>query len=80
MKWQSEEHVGLAEAAEWARHFGDLEMDMDKLLAHLFGMETSELEKWIRPGRYVGGREVAEAGMAELVDLDAIIKRFKNRE
>ncbi len=21
MKWQSEEHVGLAEAAEWARHF-----------------------------------------------------------
>ena len=25
MKWQSEEHVGLAEAAEWARHFGNLE-------------------------------------------------------
>ena len=75
MKWQSEEHVGLAEAAEWARHFGDLEMDMDKLLANLFGMDASELEKWIRPGRYVGGKEVAEAGMAELVDLDAIIKR-----
>ena len=75
MKWQSEEHVGLAEAAEWARHFGDLEMDMDKLLANLFGMDASELEKWIRPGRYVGGKEVADAGMAELVDLDAIIKR-----
>ena len=25
MKWQSEEHVGLQEAAEWARHFGALE-------------------------------------------------------
>ncbi|NIL97389.1 MAG: hypothetical protein GTO53_07220, partial [Planctomycetales bacterium] len=37
MKWQSEEHVGLAEAAEWARHFGDLERNMDNLLAELFG-------------------------------------------
>ncbi len=32
MKWQSEEHVRLAEAAEWARHFGRLETDMDQLL------------------------------------------------
>ena len=35
MKWQSEEHVGLAEAAEWARHFGHLESDMDRLLSEL---------------------------------------------
>jgi len=27
-----------AEAAEWARHFGQLEQDMDTLLAHLFGV------------------------------------------
>ena len=27
MRWQSEENVGLAEAAEWARHFGQLELD-----------------------------------------------------
>ena len=37
MKWQSEENVGLPEAAEWARHFGQLETDMDRLLAELFG-------------------------------------------
>ena len=29
MKWQSEENVGLGEAAEWARHFAQLETDMD---------------------------------------------------
>ena len=69
MKWQSEEHVGLAEAAEWARHFGNLEKDMDSLLAELFGLPRAEMEKWIKPGRYVSGRELAEAGLAELIDL-----------
>jgi ATP-dependent Clp protease, protease subunit len=69
MKWQSEEHVGLAEAAEWARHFGHLEKEMDCLLAELFGLPSSEMEKWITPGRYVSGRELADAGLAELIDL-----------
>ncbi len=69
MKWQSEEHVGLAEAAEWARHFGDLEREMDELLADLFDVPAEMLSKWICPGRYVTGREFAEAGMAELVDV-----------
>ena len=55
MKWQSEEHVGLAEAAEWARHFGHLEQEMDSLLAELFGLNGNEMEKWINPGRYVSG-------------------------
>ncbi len=77
MKWQSEEHVGLAEAAEWARHFGDLELDMDNLLAHLLGIEPDGLEKWIRPGRYVKGIELAEAGLAELVDLNEVITRSR---
>lgn len=69
MKWQSEEHVGLAEAAEWARHFGHLEQEMDRLLAELFGISPAEMEKWINPGRYVSGAELADAGMAELIDL-----------
>ncbi|MEX0978841.1 MAG: ATP-dependent Clp protease proteolytic subunit [Pirellulales bacterium] len=72
MKWQSEEHVGLAEAAEWARHFGHLEQDMDSLLAELFGLPTAEMEKWIKPGRYLSGPEMAEAGLAELIDLRKI--------
>jgi ATP-dependent protease ClpP protease subunit len=69
MKWQSEEHVALAEAAEWARHFGNLEQDMDALLAELFGLSEAEMEKWIKPGRYVSGREMADAGLAEMIDL-----------
>ena len=70
MRWQSEENVGLSEAAEWARHFGDLERDMDHLLARMFGVDAALMEEWINPGRYVSGREVAEAGIAELVEFD----------
>jgi ATP-dependent Clp protease, protease subunit len=72
MRWQSEENVGLAEAAEWARHFGQLERDMDVLLAQLFGVEPAAMHDWINPGRYVSGRELAAAGMAELIDLDQL--------
>jgi hypothetical protein len=72
MRWQSEENVGLAEAAEWARHFGHLEQEMDELLAHLFGVSPSMMHEWINPGRYVIGRELADAGMAELVELDQL--------
>jgi ATP-dependent Clp protease protease subunit len=70
MKWQSEEHVGLAEAAEWARHFGTLEGDMDQLLVELFsGAPNDEVSKWIVAGRYVSGRELADAGLAELINV-----------
>ncbi len=69
MKWQSEEHVGLAEAAEWARHFGQLENEMDVLLAELLGISPAAISQWMKPGRYVSGRELADAGLAELVSL-----------
>jgi hypothetical protein len=69
MKWQSEENVGLPEAAEWARHFGQLETDMDRLLAELMGVSGDQIRAWSRPGRYVLGPEIAEAGVAELVEL-----------
>jgi len=72
MKWQSEEHVGLAEAAEWARHFGKLEADMDQLLADLFEVPLEEMGRWITPGRYVSGAELAEAGLAEMIELKAL--------
>ncbi len=72
MKWQSEEHVGLAEAAEWARHFGQLEEEMDRLLADLFSLSHEDMQRWIIPGRYVTGRELAEAGLAELTELEPL--------
>jgi ATP-dependent protease ClpP protease subunit len=78
MKWQSEEHVGLAEAAEWARHFGDLERNMDRLLADLFGVPPKEMDKWISPGRYVSGSEMGDAGLAEVLDLSELIVPSEN--
>ena len=75
MRWQSEERVGLAEAAEWARHFGELEKDMDTMLANLLGISDKKLEEWTAPGRYVSGREFHQAGLAELVDLNQLAKR-----
>jgi ATP-dependent protease ClpP protease subunit len=72
MRWQSEENVGLAEADEWARHIGQLEQDMDVLLAQLFKCDPELMREWINPGRYVSGRDLAAAGMAELVELDQL--------
>lgn len=72
MKWQSEEHIGIREAAEWSRHFADLEREMDVLLCQLFGRSAELITAWIRTHRYVTGREMAEAGLAELVGLEPL--------
>lgn len=77
MKWQSEEHVGLNEAAEWARHFAQLEGDMDVLLATLFGIDADLVRQWSHPGRYVSGPELAKIGVAELVELGPIWSRLQ---
>ena len=69
MRWQSDEGVQLSEAREWARHFAGLEQEMDELLARFLGVSKDQLQAWMKPGRYVTGREFAEAGLAELVDL-----------
>jgi ATP-dependent Clp protease, protease subunit len=69
MKWQSEENVGLGEAAEWARHFAQLETDMDRLLADLFRCPLETVQSWAKSNRYVTGIELAEAGLAEMIEL-----------
>ena len=78
MKWQSEEHVGLAEATEWARHFAHLEDDMDLLLAELFHVDRTLIDHWLKPGRYVTGRELAAAGLAELIELAPLPSFHRN--
>lgn len=69
MRWQSEERVGIFEASEWARHFGELETSMDQVLADLFGVNADLIRAWGRPGRYVSGDELVAAGIAELSPL-----------
>jgi hypothetical protein len=45
---------------------------MDALLADLFGTPRELMDKWINPGKYVSGPELAAAGMAELVTFDRL--------
>lgn len=66
MRWQSEEDVRLEEATEWARHFKQLEGDLDQLLVKLFPISCEVLQKWTRPGRFVTGTELAEANLAQM--------------
>ncbi len=68
MRWQSDEDVRLEEATEWARHFKDLESRLDLLLATLMHVPQETLQGWTRPGRFITGAELAEAGIASLFD------------
>ncbi len=68
MRWQSDEDVRLEEATEWARHFKELEGELDTLLVRLFGVSQETLHGWTRPGRFVSGPELAKAGLASLFD------------
>jgi ATP-dependent Clp protease protease subunit len=74
VKWQSEENVGIHEAVEWARHFRELEADMDALLAKLFGCSEKLLLEWSAPGKYISGLELAKAGIVELVEIADLAK------
>lgn len=69
VRWSSEENVKIEEAAEWTRHFGVLEDEMDRLLAKFFDMPLEKLAGWTRPGRFLSGPEIAAAGLAKMVDL-----------
>lgn len=71
IRWQSDEDIRMEEAAEWARHFKLLEEDLDRLLARLLNYPLEKLNEWNRPGRFVTGPELVEAGLARLVDLFA---------
>jgi ATP-dependent protease ClpP protease subunit len=69
IRWQSDEDVRMEEAAEWARHFRNLEEDLDRLLAQLFNISIEKIREWSRPGRFVSGPEFAAAGLAKVVTL-----------
>ena len=71
LRWQSEEDVRIEEAAEWARHFRVLEEDLDQLLVKMFPIDNELLQRWTRPGRFITGTEMIEAGLAKKLDLFA---------
>jgi ATP-dependent protease ClpP protease subunit len=69
MRWQSEKHVASDEAGNWARHFEQLEKEMDELQLKLLVQSKEQVREWIRQGRYVTGREIVAAGLAEMMEL-----------
>jgi ATP-dependent protease ClpP protease subunit len=69
VRWSSEENVRIEEAAEWTRHFGVLEDEMDRLLSRLLDFPLETIHGWTRPGRFLSGKELAAAGIATMVDL-----------
>lgn len=71
IRWQSEEDVRIEEATEWARHFKLLEEELDELLTRMFNCSPELIQSWTRPGRFVSGTEIVEAGLAEMIDLFA---------
>jgi ATP-dependent protease ClpP protease subunit len=69
MRWQSEKRVLAEEAHLWARHFDELEKDLDKLQAQLLGVAYEQVRAWTDGSFYVTGTQIAEAGLAELLEL-----------
>jgi ATP-dependent protease ClpP protease subunit len=69
MRWQSEKRIGSFEASHWARHFAEMEKDIDDLQARLFGSAEKQVRAWTADGQYVTGEEIVAAGLAEMVDV-----------
>jgi ATP-dependent Clp protease, protease subunit len=69
MRWQSEKRIASAEALHWARHFDEMERDIDDLQVRLFGKAEAEVRAWTAESRYVTGPQVVAAGLAEMLEL-----------
>ncbi|HMP04518.1 MAG TPA: ATP-dependent Clp protease proteolytic subunit [Gemmatales bacterium] len=70
MRWQSEKHIDVGDARQWAQHFEQLESDLQRLQRALFGKAEPLVQEWTAAGRYLTGVEIAAAGLAELIHLD----------
>jgi ATP-dependent protease ClpP protease subunit len=69
MRWQSEKRVSSTEAFHWAKHFDDMERDIDALQSRLFGAAEEQVRAWTADGEYVTGPQLVAAGLAELLEL-----------
>lgn len=69
MRWQSEKHIDREEARQWSSHFQKLEEDLDQLQQKIFGNLAHLVKKWSSEGRYLTGEQIADAGLAQLVEV-----------
>jgi ATP-dependent protease ClpP protease subunit len=69
MRWQSEKRINSNEALRWARHFEEMEQDVDDLQVRLFAKAEEQVRAWTANGDYVTGPQVVAAGLAEMLEL-----------
>jgi ATP-dependent protease ClpP protease subunit len=69
MRWQSEKRIIAEEAHLWAKHFDDLETELDLLQARLFGVAYEQVRAWTQGSNYVTGTQIADVGLAELMEM-----------
>jgi ATP-dependent Clp protease protease subunit len=69
MRWQSERRVAAEEAYRWAKHFEDMEKELDNLQAKLFGAAEDQVREWTQGSYYVTGPQLVAAGLAEMLEL-----------
>jgi ATP-dependent Clp protease, protease subunit len=69
MRWQSEKRVGSQEAFLWAKHFEEMERDIDDLQVRLFGAAEAQVREWTARGQYVTGPQMVAAGLAQLLEI-----------
>ena len=69
MHWHSERRVNPTEAVNWARHFEQIEREMDELLIRLLAPAGEKIREWTNSDRYVSGTEMIEAGLAEVLEV-----------
>ncbi len=69
MRWQSDKRVASEEAYQWAKHFEEMEKNVDELQVRLFGAAEEQIRAWTSGACYVTGPELVAAGLAELLPL-----------
>ena len=69
MHWHSERRINPTEAISWARHFEQIEREMDELLIRLLAPAGDKIREWTNSDRYVSGTEMLDAGLAEVLEV-----------
>jgi hypothetical protein len=57
------------EAVHWARHFAQMEGDIDDPQVRLFGAAEAQVRDWTADGHSVSGPQSMAAGLAELLEI-----------
>ena len=70
MHWHSERRINPTEAISWARHFEQIEREMDELLIRLLAPAGEQVRAWTSTVRYVSGAEIIDAGLADALEIE----------